>query len=283
MQKIVSLFFTLLTIVTLGQTTIDTTFTSSGKIETITYKTNGKKDKVFVYADGKIVSERLFKNNVRDGISIGYSHQKKGKIISKTSYKNGKLDGPFEIYNDTGKVMSKGNYQNGMMTGTWIYYQDNGTLNTVCNYKDGKYDGKTTKYFKNGKPENEINYSNNAKDYSFIYYYENGNKQYTGAYKNEKMFGERVCYTEDGKLANGLFTEYNEDGILIRECTCINGKPNGELKAYTAHGTFSYIVNFKDGKPDGFAIYNNGKRKELYKNGVFIKEIKEETSTNSKL
>jgi len=282
-KKLAVLFFATLSIVAYGQTaTIDTTFTLAGKMKTITYKTNGKKDKVVTYYEGKITSEQLYKNGVREGITTFYNYQKKGKIGSRTSYKNGKLEGLSESYNDTEKVILTGNYQNGLKTGTWTTYENDGiTLRYIYNYKDGKYDGKVIDYYKSGKPDIEYFYSNNAKDWNFTYYYENGNKQYTGAYKNEKMFGERLCYTEDGKLANGYFTQYGEDGLLIRECTCVNGKPEGESKTY-ASGQFSYSVNFKDGKPDGIAVYDKGKRKELYKNGVFVKEIKEETNSNTK-
>jgi antitoxin component YwqK of YwqJK toxin-antitoxin module len=283
MKKLVALLFVVLSIGAMGQTqTIDTTFGNPSKMQTITYKTNGKKTKELNYLQsGSLNSESNFKNGIRDGISIGYNYQETGKISSKTTYKNGVYDGLYETYNTAGKMVSSGNYQNGMMTGTWTYYNDDGTLRSIDNYKDGEHDGKVTTYYKNGKPESEFIYTNNAIDWTFTYYYENGNKQYSGAYKNDKMFGERLCYTEDGKLANGYFAKYSEQGLLEKECTCINGKPQGELKVYN-YGRFSYSVNFKDGKPDGIAIYNNGKRKELYKNGVFVKEIKEEANHYTK-
>lgn len=258
---------------------VDTTFSSTHKIESITYKTNGKRDKVINYIDGSLSSEMIFKNGVRDGITIFYNYQKKGKVLSKAMYKDGRLNGLSESYNDTGKVISTINYENGLMSGLYTKYFDNGNKSFVYNYKNGKLDGKATTYFKNGKASSDLSYKEGKMDGSFTYYYENGNTKYVGSYKDGKMYGERICYEENGKLSNGNFVIYTDDGLIERECKCINGRPEGDMKVYS-NGALYYAINFKNGKPDGLltyaGTYAKSKKKELYKDGVYVGEIDED-------
>ncbi len=78
------------------------------------------------------------------------------------------------------------------------------------------FDSKTDKmmreevYFPNGKMQWEGNYKNMLEDGKWVYYFENGNTK-------------SVQYYTKGK-ENGVCSDYNESGKLIKESTWVNGK-----------------------------------------------------------
>lgn len=66
--------------------------------------------------------------------------------------------------------------------------------------------------------------------------------------------------------------------MVEREGTCINGRPEGELRIYNAQGKLTILSNFQNGKPNGTTFYYGKDSKfmasEVYKNGVFKKGAK---------
>lgn len=92
--------------------------------------------------DGKIESKTSYKNGILDGpYYVKYFNK---KIKEKGCYKNGELDGPYEIYNEDGLLKEKGSYINGLFDGKIEIYNDKGELVGVPKYyKEGKVVTKT--------------------------------------------------------------------------------------------------------------------------------------------
>ena len=229
------------------KTEIDTLFSKSGSIEKITYKTYERKKIVY------------------------YDH---GKVIKAVNYKNGQRDGSYECFGDSAKILSSANYENGLLSGPNVLFFKNESKHVVANYKNNKLDGTYIVYNRKGTIKSETDFKEGKREGKFITYYENGTKQYIGTYKNDRMYGERLCYTENGDFLTGDYIAYNDVGQVEITGKCINGKPEGKWKVYSGR-QLSYTVSFKEGKPDGLVVYTARKNSELYRNGVFVKELKD--------
>lgn len=92
--------------------------------------------------DGKIESKTSYKDGILDGpYYVKYFNK---QIKEKGRYKNGKLDGPYEIYNEDGLLKEKGSYKNGLFDGKIESYDDKGELAVEPRYyKNGKVVTKT--------------------------------------------------------------------------------------------------------------------------------------------
>ena len=207
-------------------------------------------DTVFFSID-KIESITYKTNSIRDSV-VYYS--KKSNKAATFIFKGIDSKGIWILYNNDGNKTMKYGVNNNLKEGEVTEYYKNGNLKWRSYYKKNKLEGESTHYYKNGKP------------------------QWVGLYKDGKMSGERLCYTEFGNLCDGLFVIYDEDGLVQREGTCKNGKPEGLVKQY-GRGILVKTTNFKDGKPHGFTYhYSNQKiiSTEIYKNGKFKKVVKGE-------
>ena len=75
----------------------------------------------------------------------------KGGDYGKWTYKDGKLDGPYETYYKNGQLWIKCTYKDGKKGGPYEEYYENGRLFEKCTYKDGKEDGPYEGYWANGQ------------------------------------------------------------------------------------------------------------------------------------
>jgi|ERR1700739_1877284 len=237
----------------------DTSYYPSGKINFITKKINKDLSQTTqYYENGNIKYESSLYYDEKTSEAF-YNADIRGKQDSSITYSKGK------------------NLETHYKPGQIIYYNKNKKITSKYFYVSSGYDS-TIAYSEEGNIElirqhytlNEI-----TRD-TFMYYYKNGIVKYTGAHKNDKMYGTRLCFTENGKLVNGYFSSYDQDGRLRKECICINGKPEGEMRIYNyGDDCLSQLVNFKDGKPDGLTYYYGYAEKptsiQIYKNGVFVK------------
>jgi antitoxin component YwqK of YwqJK toxin-antitoxin module len=93
-----------------------------------------------------------------------------GKNESKTTYKNGKLEGSYKVKYFNKKIKEKGCYKDGKLDGPYETYYENGQLKEKGCYKNGLFDGKIEtyndkseligkiRYFKDGNEINEREY-----------------------------------------------------------------------------------------------------------------------------
>jgi antitoxin component YwqK of YwqJK toxin-antitoxin module len=270
--------FGVLVLTTLGmsagaQQSTDTTFYSVGNIKAITYRTGGEIQKVVHYKDNKITSEFQYEKGIPLGASIVYWEN--GALCVKGDYKNGKKDGLWVRYNDQGVKESERSYKDGVPHGKSIHYYADGAMSSSSFFNAGVIDGQATEFYETGYPSLIRFYKNGDYDGPLTLYYRNGNVKYSGMYKNGKMYGERLCYTENGQLADGGYIAKDDKGLVERQCICIKGRPEGEMKLFRS-GVLYMSVNFHDGKPHGPVNYywNNAAiyRTEYYKDGMFIEK-----------
>ena len=78
------------------------------------------------------------------------THQN-GQISTTGSYKDGKQDGPWEIYHENGQLERKGSYKDDEIDGPLETYYPNGNLMMRILYKNGKQDGSMEGYNEDGE------------------------------------------------------------------------------------------------------------------------------------
>lgn len=125
-----------------------------------------KKDSVWTEfsPNGDITSRTSYKNGKLDGVKIIYygsdvTKDAKGTmILSKTTFKNGVADGPFSTYFDDGTTKSKGVYKNGEKEGVVKSYNPNGTLMMINRFKGGVRHGWWISYDDSGKENGRTYY-----------------------------------------------------------------------------------------------------------------------------
>ena len=151
-------------------------------------------------------------------------------------FKDGKIDGLFETYNENGQLKEKAVYKDNKRNGLVETYNENGQLKEKAVFKDYKKDGLSETYYENGQLKAKIVFKDGKKDGLFEIYHENGQLKAKIVFKDDKIDGLSESYYENGQL---------------------NGK-----------------INYKDDKKDGFAeVYNeNGQlvEKYIYENDKII-------------
>jgi antitoxin component YwqK of YwqJK toxin-antitoxin module len=89
-----------------------------------------------------------FKMDVPSGEFIDYFEN--GKIRSKHTYIDGKIEGESLFYNESGQIVIKSNFLNGERHGEQLCYYDNGVLSYKSFCVNGLKEGETVYYDENG-------------------------------------------------------------------------------------------------------------------------------------
>ena len=151
--------------------------------------------------------------------------------------------------------------------------------------KSGIYDpdnGNKSDYFDNGYSiKAEYNLKNGELFGLLKAYYQNGNVRKEGYYSYGKENGLFKEYNEDGVInfeyymkdgeMNGAFKTYYENGQVKKLGDSFNGKENGNFKEYTENGVLEVTYTMVNDKFNGLLIeYENGKisKKINYLNGI---------------
>ncbi len=116
-------------------------------------------DKVWFGNDGIVGMREKYVNGKRNGEQITYYIN--GKIKSVIPYKNDKIDGIIEWYNEDGLLIDQQDITNG--TGKYTSYWENGNIQEEGSYKNYIKVGDWTKYNKNKVKEKTITYSQSGK------------------------------------------------------------------------------------------------------------------------
>jgi antitoxin component YwqK of YwqJK toxin-antitoxin module len=270
------------------------------------YHTNGTLKNNLTFVDGRPKGFMILYNLEGDTSECGYyiNNRWTGNYRSFFSgnrrqhvfffNENGKRDGCQLYYNETGEVVREADYINGKETFGREFYEDGyvreevngyvtrhydktGRLSDVVKYRDSAKKNYTeTAYHRNGVISSVISYTEGKRNGNANTYYESGNLKFKGAYKNDKLSGKRLYYNIAGKKMNGAFVIYEHGNKAERTGTCINGKPEGELKVYDWKGNVCVLVNFKNGQPDGNTYYYTNSKltlTEVYCKGVYLAEF----------
>lgn len=109
----------------------------SNKIKSITNFINGIKNGPTITMNdrGQIETLITYKNDVLHGLKANY---KFGRPTDETTYSNGKIDGPFAVYNTRGNLQKKGSFRNGKQDGKLQFFNEEGVMTMEYVYKNGE-------------------------------------------------------------------------------------------------------------------------------------------------
>ena len=230
---------------------------------------NGTLWRTRVYKNGRIVSmiidhyangQAKTGGNYFAGNGVILEYDSLGFVISKETYKNNKLNGPFEKYFANRQLKEKGIYQNNKYwtiekrfdsLGQEMSFGDikSGTGELFC-YNDTSRMVKSEEY-KLGKLWNVFWYVLQQKEYDNIGKFKNGN----GVIKEYDVVGNLISEkTYKGGLLNGTCKYYFGDGTILLVGECINDNKEGKWLRYV-NGRIRNVIDFKNNREVGIACF----------------------------
>ena len=182
------------------------------------------------YANGSLMAEGQYSNNVRSGIWKFYNvngtieqtgsyyfgrpdgkwswYYENNNILREEEYYRGQRDGSFVEYSITGKIIVQGQYTDGEKNGLWSY--DSGDYIEKGEYIIGLKNGLWQSYYEDGTLRYKGKYVQGNADGLHQYFYENGNIQEEQYYKSG--------------IRDKTWRKYDEEGLLMLTVTYKNDK-----------------------------------------------------------
>ena len=225
-------------------------------------------------------------------------YHKNGKIDYRVNYKNGKLDGSWQIYHENGQLHETGNYKDGQQDGYWEYFEEDGSLLKteiwnnmklveIVNYKNGNLHGSTEQYYDNGQLHYKKTYKGGKQNGYQEWYFESGQLGFKKLYKDGKRDGNQESYFNNGLMqykenykdgkVEGHQETYQYNGQKICEGNIVDGKVEGKYVEWYSNNQIKKESNYKNGKLDGKYVEwdDDGEIKldKNYKNGEEVEVI----------
>ncbi|MDF7812540.1 hypothetical protein [Hymenobacter sp. YC55] len=110
------------------------------------YRVVGKDSVVFFYSADYVLTPpgcAAIRRHIRldsAGHFWGYVRDYKlsnNKPLLQGAYREGLMEGPFEVYHDTGELAARGNYRKGQQVGDWAYWYPSGRKRQVLSFRNG--------------------------------------------------------------------------------------------------------------------------------------------------
>ena len=203
-------------------------------------------------------------------LDIRKEYHANGTMREMGTYRNGKKQGNFRVYDEEGKESGGLLFDNdilvgegmidslGRRVGDWKLFYPDGKLRAQGKYVVGLREGNWTYFFTNGKTEQTGAYKMDWPHGNWKWFYANGQLHREETYRNGKEDGSSV--------------EYDTLGVIRNE---------GEFTAGARNGKWKLTVNdhteegqYLDGERDGLWVwyYGNGKRmfEGNYQSGIPI-------------
>ncbi|TXC82058.1 toxin-antitoxin system YwqK family antitoxin [Luteibaculum oceani] len=193
----------------------------------LNYRKPGVAYAIHLYENGVKQSEGIYVETKKDSVWTYYD--KRGRIMSRETYRLGEKNGLTENYFENGNPSLQQKYENGVAIGTQKTYFENGKLKSETDLKKGIFHG-------------------NYKVYDI-----KGNPVLVGTYDNGKEIGVWEIY-DQGILRNKVDKDTLGGIELIIPM-------NGEFTENYASEMPREIANYKDGKLHGTyeLYYDNGR------------------------
>lgn len=229
----------------------------------------GMKNGVFKFFNKKGELEKLerYENDVLivDDAStaildIRKEYHANGSLKEMGTYREGKKQGNFRVYDEAGNETGGLLYDNNLLVGQgmidslgrrigdWKLFYPDGKIRAQGKYVDGLREGNWTYFFTNGKTEQSGIYKMDWPTGSWKWYYFNGQLHREDMYRNGKEDGTSV--------------EYDTLGVVINE---------GEFSAGARNGKWKLTVNdhieegqYLDGERDGLWVWYYGEGKKMF-------------------
>ena len=242
------------------------------------------KYKNFLYT-GELSCEGNLKNGKFEGTLKSYHSTKEGNLFlwQKMEFKDGLANGPVVNYFPNGEIQKRFNMKDDKLNGENIEYYENGIIKKLQNYKDNKLDGLYQEYDSKGVLEKVCNYKDDKLEGNYKEYY-NGRLFSDRNYQNDMLNGEAKEYLlntdgtssySEGHYVNdekqGLWTEYDKEGILHSTQYYTDDREDGTYKQYTKEGILEYTEEWEYGEQlNAIDYYPNGNIQgvEQWENGV---------------
>jgi antitoxin component YwqK of YwqJK toxin-antitoxin module len=211
-----------------------------------------------------------------------------GKLVAEYTWLGNKPKGPYCQWYANGKIQSKGIIDGNTKTGTSWWYYETDTLRKIVEFSssfssaghfaDYVLEETVTEFWENGKKKSLTKFRNGKEQYGTTLWFVNGNLKSTTTFDYDQSHRIYTTYFETGERKNertflntppntnsiqdGLYREWNENGIQITESTVRNGKQEGIVREWS-----------DDGKLINDSYYENGlqvSQKKWDENGKVI-------------
>jgi len=234
----------------------------------------------FFHDNGNVKLEGRYSNNLKDGYFKEYDVN--GRLTATTKWAAGEeLEIPVELarlevardYYPNGKIKAMQTFRNGLAEGVRRDFDEEGNIVAGAVYKDGKKvaegitksdgvrDGDWKEFHADGTLKVVGKYDNGVKVGEWKYFHPNGNPEQTGRYNSKgQLTGDWFWYYPSGNIrreetfvngrADGLMTEYDDDGNIITQGEFIEGMEEGEW--FLQYGDHREVGSFSFGLKSGY-------------------------------
>ncbi|MDB2489443.1 hypothetical protein N9X38_03395 [Gammaproteobacteria bacterium] len=199
-----------------------------------------------------------------DTSSLGLSERK--------TYKNGALNGPYDVYLSNGQLLSRENYIAGKKHGLSEFFYHDGQLQERKIYKNGKMEGLLETFDSKGNIISKITVKNNKYAYKKGYAV-TGVLEEEGSYKDEKQHGIWKYYDDkkniklkkefmNGEVLSEIAFSYHDNGFIKFKGYRKDSKFNGYAEWFSSDGSMRMKGNLKDNYLNGWVegYYPNGQK-----------------------
>ena len=222
-------------------------------------------------------------------VPVNVISQNAGDSINRTDA-NGMKQGFWKKYDETGMLKYEGNFIDNNPVGEFIYFYPDGVVKARSRFYERGDRSETTTFHHIGKKMTEGFYLGQVKDSLWKYYSSDGILLKDEFYRYGKKEGKWITYYENGQISeevewkadskNGIWKQYYPDGQLKLTGQHINGEKDGEFKYYNTSGKLDVYGSYHSSLREGEWFYLNEEskviKKEIYKNGNLIDEVKYE-------
>lgn len=195
-----------------------------------------------------------------------------GNVRTKTHYKDGKLHGIKQRFDEEGLLREESHYVDGIQEGAHRILNEDGTVRSQWTDVDGQRHGVYRRYFADGKLAEERQYAAGklldaeGKPYNGTYtvQYPDGKVELKADYKDGWVEGILKGYWPDGSLEyeyyyvndkkDGLCKQYDEHGGRW-EITYVNDMAQGTARYFDPKNRLRIAMEMKDDDPVGERTY----------------------------
>lgn len=206
---------------------------------------------------GRVLSRSRYRGGKLDGLTALYDEQ--GLPAQQICYGEGLLNGPLTAY-AAGVKQTLVTFERGKKHGPLIAYDPQGRPTMISHYQRDLLDGEL-RLFKEGSLQAVVTYRGGAQDGRSIAYHPSGQESLVAQYANNLLDGESVLYTETGQVAKtsqyregrleGAVIEYYPSGTVRTHATYHDDKLEGIAYLYDDQGRLQEKTHYRNGEPVG--------------------------------
>jgi antitoxin component YwqK of YwqJK toxin-antitoxin module len=225
-------------------------------------------DKLLSWIDydiyGKIMSKTLYKDGLLEGVKEVYWPN--GKLRRRETYAADKAIGDTEGFHDNGKPEYKGKFADNMPVGEWKYYDRAGELYERRWFTDGEDDKEWIQYY-----EGRVNakFAYNKGKLIQAQFFDSSGKELAKSGSPDGNFEAKFYYPSGelrwvGKLKDGQrdgkWTQYYREGNVLTVYNYVEGEFEGEQIDYHPNGKKKIVSTYSKGIRDGYVeeFYSTG-------------------------